>query len=36
MMGVFARSEALLLREAHAAAAKAGDACRAFFLDEWE
>jgi len=36
MMGVFARSGALLLREAHAPAAKAGDACRAIFLDEWE
>ena len=36
MMGVFARSEALLMREAHAPAAKAGDSCRAIFLDEWE
>lgn len=36
MMGVFARSRALLLREPHAPAAKAGDACRAIFLDEWE
>jgi molybdopterin molybdotransferase len=36
MMGVFARSGALLLREAHAPAAKAGDSCRAIFLDEWE
>jgi molybdopterin molybdotransferase len=36
MMGVFARSGALVLREAYAPAAKAGDACRAIFLDEWE
>ncbi|MBV8766328.1 MAG: molybdopterin molybdotransferase MoeA [Hyphomicrobiales bacterium] len=36
MIGVFARSQALLLRETHAPAAKAGDACRALFLDEWE
>ena len=36
MMGVFARSGALLLREAHAPPAKAGDPCRAIFLDEWE
>ncbi|MBW0005872.1 MAG: molybdopterin molybdotransferase MoeA [Hyphomicrobiales bacterium] len=36
MMGVFARADALLVRKAHAPAAKAGDACRALFLDEWE
>ena len=36
MMGVFARAQALILREAHAPAAKAGDACRAILLDEWE
>ncbi|MBV9135463.1 MAG: molybdopterin molybdotransferase MoeA, partial [Hyphomicrobiales bacterium] len=36
MMGVFARSDALLLREPHAPPAKAGTACRALFLDEWE
>jgi molybdopterin molybdotransferase len=36
MMGVFARSEALLVRKVHAPAAKAGDTCRAIFLGEWE
>jgi molybdopterin molybdotransferase len=36
MMGVFARAGALLMREAHAPAAKAGMECRAIFLDEWE
>lgn len=36
MMGVFARSGALLVRQAHAPAAKAGTACRAIFLDELE
>jgi molybdopterin molybdotransferase len=36
MMGVFARAEALILRQAHAPAAKAGDPCRAILLDEWE
>lgn len=36
MMGVFARAGALLVRQAHAPAAKTGDSCRAIFLDEWE
>jgi molybdopterin molybdotransferase len=36
MMAVFARSGALVLRETRAPAAKAGDACRAIFLGEWE
>ncbi|MBV9569208.1 MAG: molybdopterin molybdotransferase MoeA [Hyphomicrobiales bacterium] len=36
MMGVFARAGALLLREAHAPAARAGAVCRALLLDEWE
>ncbi|MFI5012048.1 MAG: gephyrin-like molybdotransferase Glp [Hyphomicrobiales bacterium] len=36
MMGVFARADALILREIHAPAAKPGDACRAILLDEWE
>jgi molybdopterin molybdotransferase len=36
MMAVFARAEALILREVHAPAAKAGDRCRALLLDEWE
>jgi molybdopterin molybdotransferase len=36
MMGVFARAEALILREAYAPHAKSGDACRAIFLGEWE
>jgi molybdopterin molybdotransferase len=36
MMAVFARAEALILREAHAPAAKAGDPCRALILDQWD
>lgn len=36
MMAVFARARALILREAHAPPAKAGEACRALILDEWE
>ncbi|SDR48276.1 molybdopterin molybdotransferase [Rhizobiales bacterium GAS191] len=36
MMGVFARADALILREIHAPAARAGDPCRAILLDEWE
>jgi molybdopterin molybdotransferase len=36
MMGVFARANALILREVRAPAAKAGDPCRAIILNEWE
>jgi molybdopterin molybdotransferase len=36
MMAVFARAQALILREAHAPAARRGDRCRALILDEWE
>jgi molybdopterin molybdotransferase len=36
MMGVFARAQALILREVHAPPARAGDGCRAILLDEWE
>jgi molybdopterin molybdotransferase len=36
MMGVFARANALILREVHAPPAKAGEPCRAVILDEWE
>jgi molybdopterin molybdotransferase len=36
MMAVFARADALILREVHALAAKAGEPCRAILLDEWD
>jgi len=36
LMGVFARADALILRPAHAPAARAGDPCRAILLGEWE
>jgi molybdopterin molybdotransferase len=36
MMGVFARSDALLVRDPHAPGARAGDGCRAIFLEQWE
>jgi len=36
MMAVFARSQALILRTPHAPPAKAGEACRAILLEEWE
>ena len=36
MTGVFARADALIMRPAHAPAARAGDACRAIILSEWE
>ena len=36
MMAVFARAGALILRPAHAPAARIGDPCRAIFLDAWD
>jgi molybdopterin molybdotransferase len=36
MMGVFARADALILREVRAPPAKAGEPCRVIILAEWE